>query len=472
MIEGLGLVVGQVGHHRHHRAVGVEQLRIVHRGLLRAVIQHVLVTRDGQPLGVALVRSRSDLAHRVDQRDGGLHPRLLLQQPAQPIRLDQALVLEATFGRCLQHDREQVAGQRVVGGDVGVVEVVARVGPQLGRTGVQVADLQLQADGEAGHGQGAGRHKGDRRPAPSGEVIEPTPECAQAPAAHFLALMPQAAGSGALADADIGQQHRQQQQVGEDQHRHANTGGDRQILDDRDIDQHEHGETHGIGQERGEPGEEQAAKGVACGHQLMGAAPHVLHDAVHLLRAVGHADGEHQEGHQDGERVQRVARQRDQPQLPDHGDQRAADHQGGAAHTTGVGVDDEGGDRGGGGEVRHDLQQPVEQVADQLGEADHANPDRPAVLSFVPGPQLVLEHPGERVVVDGLAADRVFLQQRHKDHARLEVIAHQTADNAGAGDVHAQLFDAGGRAVVGIRHHRTALETLFGHFGPAHRRGP
>ncbi|MCY1545630.1 hypothetical protein D9M68_815810 [compost metagenome] len=78
VIEGLGLVVLEVGHHRHHRAIGVEQLRIVHRGLLGAVVQHVLVAGDGQPLGVALVRPGGDLAHRVDQRHRGLHPRLLL----------------------------------------------------------------------------------------------------------------------------------------------------------------------------------------------------------------------------------------------------------------------------------------------------------------------------------------------------------------------------------------------------------
>ncbi|MCY1184665.1 hypothetical protein D9M73_253770 [compost metagenome] len=125
MVEGLGLVVGQVGHHRHHRAVVVEQLRVVHRGLLRSVVEDILVTGDGQHFRVALVRACRDLPYRIDQRHRGLHTRLLLQQPAKPIGFHQRLVLQATFIGGLEHDRELVAGQRVVVGDVGVVAVVA-----------------------------------------------------------------------------------------------------------------------------------------------------------------------------------------------------------------------------------------------------------------------------------------------------------------------------------------------------------
>ena len=64
-VERLGLVVGEVGDHRHHRAVGVEQVGVVDRGLLRGVVQHVLVAVDRQPLRVALERAGGDLAHRV-----------------------------------------------------------------------------------------------------------------------------------------------------------------------------------------------------------------------------------------------------------------------------------------------------------------------------------------------------------------------------------------------------------------------
>ncbi|MCY1179157.1 hypothetical protein D9M73_195390 [compost metagenome] len=145
---------------------------------------------------------------------------------------------------------------------------------------------------------------------------------------------------GLFAHADVRQRHGHQQQRGEDQHGHADAGGNGQVLDHRDIDQHQYGETDGVGQQRGDPGNEQAAEGVARGDQLVGAAGDVLHDAVHLLRGVGHADGEDQKRHQHRVRIDGVTEPGDDAQLPDHRDQRAANHQQGAAHATGVGVDD------------------------------------------------------------------------------------------------------------------------------------
>ncbi|MCY1519389.1 hypothetical protein D9M68_541390 [compost metagenome] len=213
----------------------------------------------------------------------------------------------------------------------------------------------------------------------------------------------------------------------------------------------------------------------------MGATPDILHDAVHLLRAVGHANGEDQERHEDREGIEVITEQRHQPQLPGHCDHRTEDHQRGAAHAAGVEVDDGGGDQRGGAEIHHHLYQAVEQVADQLGETDDADLDRPRALlarhprravEFVLVAQLLFQGAGERVVVHGLAGDRVLLQQRHEDHARLEVVAHQAADDAGAGDVHPQLLHALRRTIVGVRHDRAATEAFLGHFGPAHGRGP
>ena len=72
-VQGLGLVVLEEGNHRHQRAVVVEQFRRVDRGLLRGVVQHVLVALDAVELGVAFVGAGGDLAHRVDQRRRRLH---------------------------------------------------------------------------------------------------------------------------------------------------------------------------------------------------------------------------------------------------------------------------------------------------------------------------------------------------------------------------------------------------------------
>ncbi|MNP15794.1 hypothetical protein D3C76_1081650 [compost metagenome] len=181
----------------------------------------------------------------------------------------------------------------------------------------------------------------------------------------------------------------------------------------------------------------------------MSAASDVLHDAVHLLRAMGYANGKHQERYQNRKRVQREAEQRHQSQLPDDCDHRAQDDQRRAAHAPSEVEDNRRGYQCGGAEIQHDLHQSIDQVADQFGEADHANLDRALALlvghpygavELVLVTQLLFNGSGELVIVDGLASDRVFLQQRHEHHARLEVVADQVADNTRAGNVLAQLL--------------------------------
>ncbi|MDT4807728.1 hypothetical protein FQZ97_405810 [compost metagenome] len=88
---------------------------------------------------------------------------------------------------------------------------------------------------------------------------------------------------------------------------------------------------------------------------------------------MGHADGEDQEGHQHRVGVDGIAQPGDDAQLPDHRDQRAADHQQGAAHAAGVEEDDHQRGDHGQAEEHHHLDQAVDQVADQLGETDHAD---------------------------------------------------------------------------------------------------
>ncbi|MNN07605.1 hypothetical protein D3C81_1204340 [compost metagenome] len=78
LIEGVGLVVLEVGDHRHQRAIVVEQFRGIDRGLLGGVVEHVLVALDAAQLGVALVGACGYLPDRVGQRQGGLHLRVLL----------------------------------------------------------------------------------------------------------------------------------------------------------------------------------------------------------------------------------------------------------------------------------------------------------------------------------------------------------------------------------------------------------
>ena len=76
------------------------------------------------------------------------------------------------------------------------------------------------------------------------------------------------------------------------------------------------------------------------------------------------------------------------------------------------------------------------------------------------------------MIVEGLACGRGLVQQGHDQHGGLEIARHQAADDAGPMDVLAQLLDVGRLALIGVRHHRAALEALLGHLGPAHRRAP
>ncbi|VVP60459.1 hypothetical protein PS900_06194 [Pseudomonas fluorescens] len=368
-------------------------------------------------------------------------------------------------------------------GDVGVVAVVARVGAQLRRPAVEVADLQVQADHETADAHQHRHQNGAGGPLGGGEAIERIPQFAEAFVLLGAVVDLQCTLGGFRADTDVGQRHRHQQQRGEDQYRDTDAGGDRQVLDHRDVDQHQHGKAHGIGQQRGDAGNEQTAEGVARSDQLMGATGDVLHDAVHLLRGVGHTDGEDQKRHQHRVRIDGVAEPGDNAQLPDHRDQRAADHQQGAAHATGVGVDDDQRRDDGQAEEHHHLDQAVDQVAHELGEADH--PHLVMAGAFDPGltrsavagvfdlvAQLLFEHLRKRVVVDALATGGGFVHQRHDQHGRLEVAGHQAAHQTGAGDVLAQLFNVGRRALITVGHHRATLETVLGDFGPAHRRAP
>ncbi len=73
------------------------------------VVQRLLITREREPLRTALIRARSDQAHGVGQRHGGLPAENLLQRPREPVGFDERLFLEATFGSGLDDDGELIA---------------------------------------------------------------------------------------------------------------------------------------------------------------------------------------------------------------------------------------------------------------------------------------------------------------------------------------------------------------------------
>ncbi|MNO92124.1 hypothetical protein D3C76_836880 [compost metagenome] len=238
-------------------------------------------------------------------------------------------------------------------------------------------------------------------------------------------------------------------------------------MNDLDLDQHQHRKTHGITQQRREAGEEQPAESESRRHHPVHAPADVLHDAVHFLRAVAHADGKHQERHQHRVRVQLVVQQGQQTELPDHRHQRAQHHQHGAAQAAGVPEQHGGGDQDRDGEKQQDLLQAGNQVADFFRETGDVNVDVGVLISAAQGLQLFRKHRViQRLAVGGGG------QQRHVDDARGLVERHQLPEFIGALHIAPQCVEVGGGAAVVIRDHRAAVEAVFGHGDPAGGRSP
>ncbi|MCY1505730.1 hypothetical protein D9M68_399520 [compost metagenome] len=285
-----------------------------------------------------------------------------------------------------------------------------------------------------------------------------------------------AALDGLLADTNVGDRHRQQDQVGEHDHRHTDRSADGQFTDHADVDDQQGDETDGVGQNRDHPRQEQLAEGAPRRGQGVVGLTRLQGDTVDLLHAVGNADGEDQERHQHRIRVEPEADEMDQPQLPDHRHQGGDQHRDGAADTPGEQVEQHQGDQERRAEERHHHDQAVDQVADLLGEPDDVNL-HVGVLRLVLGADLLFQLVGELAVVQvqqlalvlGVGED---LEQRHVDDARLEVVRHQAADLSGLEHVVAQFVQAGFGAVVGLRDHLATGEALFGHLGPADARTP
>ncbi|MOA36311.1 hypothetical protein D3C78_1578260 [compost metagenome] len=119
----------------------------------------------------------------------------------------------------------------------------------------------------------------------------------------------------------VRKQDGQQHQIRQNQCAHANPRRERQVADDLNVDHREHGEAQCIGQQGGQPGNEQASEGVPRGDDLVRTACHVVSDTIHLLGAVAGADREHQERDQYRVRVKHVAQLLESSESPQHRDQ-------------------------------------------------------------------------------------------------------------------------------------------------------
>ncbi|MNV54536.1 hypothetical protein D3C71_1467330 [compost metagenome] len=179
----------------------------------------------------------------------------------------------------------------------------------------------MGADDKACHRQQRRTQQQHRRPATLGKALQQTPDTTR-----FTLLFAQATRRGLGTDAGVRQHHRQQDQVGKHQQGNADGRRDRQVLDHRNVNQHQHAKADGVGHQSRDPGQKQTPEGVAGCDQPMRAAGHVLHDPVHFLRAMGYANGKHQERYENRIRIELVTQTGDQPQLPQHGNAGTAQH--------------------------------------------------------------------------------------------------------------------------------------------------
>ena len=322
--QGIGLVIRQIGDHRRDRAGTIDQIGTVTAEVRDRLAETAAIARYRHPLGIAFEHTESADPGTIGGRKRGQHAGNLAQDRRQPIGFDQCLVLLAIAGRRLQHHDELIAGQRVVRVDECRVAVVARIRAQFRRAGIEIAHLNVLSHIQRTRRQHGGDHHCGGRSGTFGEAGQRFPEAATGIAR--IAVLVQGPLRRTGADTDVRQQHRNQNQFGEDQNGDANAGDQGHVADHRNVDDHQHRETEDIGEQGREARQEQAAEGVARGDVAVRPATDILHDAVHLLGAVRKADRKHQERHQNRIRIQRVSEQLHQAEQPDHAEHRA-EHQ-------------------------------------------------------------------------------------------------------------------------------------------------
>ncbi|MCY1274622.1 hypothetical protein D9M69_326730 [compost metagenome] len=194
------------------------------RRVLDQIVDHRLVGQQADPLRITLGQLASHDLDERRERVGCRHTGLLAQLPFEAIDLLQQVVAHALPLWRGDHDDEHIAGVAEMRGDVGVVPVVARVGAQLWRPRIEVADLQVQADHETEDAQSQRRNDGGGGDLAFGELIEKTPQRMADATAHVGLLVTQTAHCGLAPHPDIAEHNGQQDQIGEDQEGHAYAG--------------------------------------------------------------------------------------------------------------------------------------------------------------------------------------------------------------------------------------------------------
>ncbi|MNV33693.1 hypothetical protein D3C71_1250720 [compost metagenome] len=171
--QGVGLVVAQIDVHRQQpTGIVVEPTGCAGRH----GVEHVLVGQELVPPWVAFVKARQHPAVEQRERVGALDAVDLAQLPFERIDLVQRIEVGALALGRLDHHRQHVTACAIGCVHEAHIAVVAAVCAQLGRPGVQVADLELRADKKTSHPHDQPGGHGHRGPRPLGEAVEQSPQ--------------------------------------------------------------------------------------------------------------------------------------------------------------------------------------------------------------------------------------------------------------------------------------------------------
>ncbi len=366
-----------------------------------------------------------------------MHAIQVVHAPFQLIDGFHGLVGRAALCRRLDHHHQNIGAGGVVLDDELVVEVIARIGTQLRRARVQVADSNVLAVVDT-EGKGTnGQHNGDRRNCRVSKAGDRQPQLLRAVGQVAVAL------DGATADTDVGHQNRQQHQVGQDDDTHTNRGSDTQLTNNLDLDQQQGHKTHSIRDQRHDARNVKGTESTTgSGLRVIGTGIFNRH-TVDDLHAVGDTDSEDQERHQNRVRVQTKAQCAQQAKLPYHRNHRADQCGQRALEAAGKDQQQHKGDQQRSTEEHHDLDDAVDQVTDLFGKTNNVDLDV-RVFALELGTNLLFQLTGEIAVIQLDQLTLVFrvgigFLQRDIDDGRLEVVGNQAADFTGLEYVFTQL---------------------------------
>ena len=277
-----------------------------------------------EPAGTALAIGRQNDFLLVDQGRHRLYARQISQIPGKAIHLVHDIVIDTGILLRLNHDRQFIdTDGETLGNDL-AVDIIAGILPQLGHARLGIADLQVVLFGKTPDGQygdDTDNHQGRPRASEHGQGAPDN-------IAAFIGLLMFSAVFFDVVYFHIGQQHRQQHQIGQNDDGDPENRGDGHFLNNTNADQeHRQKPDHVTGQ-RDATRHQQASEGAPGGFHIVDAVGHggrrdhrstpgvgitaihtLSHPATDHLHAVAYTDGEHQERHQDTHGIKPVTHQ-------------------------------------------------------------------------------------------------------------------------------------------------------------------